>query len=584
MNKSIFLVLIALIGFTTSCGDSPLDAVPHDTFDAEFIFSVTKKTRDYVHNAYNVLPYPATDNNGYNRIGSGTAMIASVTDEATPNIPGLSVQVLYDGSLSPSSSNPDNTWNHNYEYIRNVNIGLENIDLMPEADNNLKEQWRAELKFLRAFAHFELLKRFGGIPILTESLALGDDMDIPRDTFEETVNFIVEELDEAIPYLLPPQETADTNFGRISTGAAGALKARVLLYAASDLFNGSGYNGDGNELVSYGTSSADRWEAAAEAAADVIKLGYYSLYEKSEITDAHDDDQVKTMGEANYRELFYSLNGNRELILSRTSPQGNMVEKKNAPVGYTNGEGTTNPSQQMVDAYGMLNGKSIDDPTSGYDASDPYTNRDPRFEASILYNGKTWLGRDVETFEGGLDEVASNSTRTGYYLSKFMNPSVNISGSEGSTNHSFTLFRYAEVLLNYAEAVNEAFGPDADPYGTGLTAKQAIEEVRSRVLRPSDAQVAATDKNAMRDVIRAERRVELAFEDHRQIDARRWMIADEAFGENIKGIQITQNGSDLEYNVLPNATTRSFPTRMYLYPIPINEMSRNNAMDQNPLW
>ena len=575
---------IAAFLFTT-CDYNPLDSAPHDAFDEEFIFTNTRKARDYVHDTYNVLPYGNTHNNGFNRLGSGTSMIASASDEAVPNVSGLPVEVLTNGSLSPSSSNPDAAWNSNYQGIRALNIGLENIDLMPEADSKSREQWRAEMRVLRAYAHFELLKRYGGIPIVDRVLHLGEDLNIPRNTFEETVEFVVNEIDESIPHLLTPQETTETEFGRISRGAAKALKSRVLLYAASDLFNGPGYDNSSNPLISYGSNDSGRWVIAAQAAADVINLNFYSIHAPNEITDEQDDATVLANGEHNYRTLYYTLSGNRELILSRTSPQGNEVEKKNFPVGFTNGEGTTNPSRQMVEAYGMLNGKRIDDPNSGFDPANPYVNRDPRFEASIFYDGKPWGGRLVETFVGGEDEVASNSTRTGYYLSKFMNPNVRISGNENATNHCFPLIRYGEILLNYAEAVNEANGPDGQIGGTGLSAREAVELVRRRVLRPSDAQINVQSQDEMREIIRAERRVELAFEDHRHIDLRRWMTAEEILGRNLDGTRITRDeDGNPTFERLTDVSSRVFNTRLYLYPIPILELSRNNAMIQNPLW
>jgi len=545
---SILAVISGLFLFN-SCSDNPLDVTPPDRFDAVYVFSSAKNAQEYVFQTYGVLPYPRSQSNGYNRLNNGQAMIASASDEAVPNVAGLSVEFLYNGSLSPTSPNPDNTWNHNYQYIRSINIGLENIDMMPEQDSAERDHYRAELTFLRAFAHFELLKRFGGIPIITQSLNPDDNLNIPRNSVEEVITFIVDELDKAIPGLLLPEETTQTNFGRISSGAAMALKSRVLLYAASPLFNSAGYDGSGNPLISFGSASPARWEAAAQAAADVINLNFYQLYIHNEVSNEQPDALVLANGEKNYREFFYTLQGNREMILPRNSPTGNAVEKKNAPVGYTNGEGTTNPSQQMVDAYGMINGYSIHDAGSGYDPNNPYQNRDPRFYASIFYNGMPWLGRQVETFEGGLDNPsgAARGTRTGYYLSKFMNPSVSISGNEGATPHSFPLIRYAEILLNYAEAVNEAFGPDTDPYGTGLTARQAVEKVRSRVMRPDDARVEAAGQEELREAIRAERRVELAFEGHRHLDVRRWMIAEEVLGQNLSGIRITVEETDLEF-------------------------------------
>lgn len=586
MKDHISIILLLLV-ILSAC-ENPLEVKPYDKYEPEFVFSVTKKAEEYVLNTYNILPYGNSNNNGYNRLDGGNAMMASASDEAMPNMPGSNITYLTNGSLSPTSPNPDNTWNHNYQYIRAINLGLEHLDYMPEADIELREQYKAELRFLRAFAHFELLKRFGGIPIVTTPLNVQDDLSIPRNTFEECINFIVSECDLAVESLLAPEEASGGNLGRISKGTAMALKSRVLLYAASPLFNSTGYDGESNPLISYGNPLASRWEDAAGAAADVINLNYYELYQSTALNDSHTDAQTITIGERNYREIFYTLAGNNELILIRTSPMGNGVEKKNTPVGYTNGEGTTGPSQQIVDAYGTVNGIGIDAPGSIYDSQNPYANRDPRFYASIFYNDMQWSGRKVETFVGGADNAtgATNATKTGYYLSKFMKSDVRIAGSETNTYHCFPIIRYAEILLNYAEAMNEAYGPDADPEGYGKTARQAVEEIRARVLRPSDAKIntAVGDKDAMREVIRQERRIELAFEDHRHLDARRWMIAPDVLGQDIDGVRIIKDGNSFTYEESQNVSERVFETKMYLYPIPQNERNKNQAMVQNPLW
>jgi starch-binding outer membrane protein, SusD/RagB family len=587
MKNKIYLILIFAAFLINAC-ESPLNETPYDKYGAEFVFSEPKKAEEYVMRNYTVLPYGSSDSYGFNRLESGVAMIANASDEAMPNVPGSAVDILTNGSWSPSSANPDSQWDFNYQYIRSVNIGLNNLHLLPESSSVLKKQLYGELIFLRAYAHFELIKRYGGVPILTKVLTLEDDLRIPRNSFAECIDFATSQCDTALKYLPGPDVASGGQLGRISTGAALALKSRILLYAASDLFNNSGYDGSTNELIGYGSYSKSRWEAAAQAAAATIALNYYSLYVPSPITNALTDAVARTNAEKNYSDLFYTLSGNKELILIRTSAQGNAVEKKNSPVGFTNGAGTTNPSQQIVDSYGMFNGKGILETGSGYVATNPYVNRDPRFSVSIFYNGRTWSGRAIETFVDGLDNkiTSTNATKTGYYLSKFMKSGIVISGSETKTNHCFPLMRYAEVLLNYAEAMNEAYGPDVDPMGYGKTARQAVVEVRSRVLKPVNAVLAsvpAGDINAMRVAIRNERCVELAFEDHRQIDVRRWKIAPQVLGQNLKGMKITKSGALLTYEPVVVAT-RIFETKMYLYPIPQSEMNKNKALIQNPLW
>jgi len=444
MKNKIYTLLVFVALISNAC-KNPLGETPYDKYGSEFVFSEPKKAEEYVMLNYQVLPYGSSETNGFNRLESGKSMIACASDEAMPNVPGSTVDNLTNGSWSPSSSNPDSQWDVNYQYIRSINIGLENLYLLPETSAALRKQFYGELIFLRAYAHFELIKRYGGIPIITKTLTLEDNLNIPRNTFKECVDFVVSQCDTAVKYLPTPDIASGGQLGRISTGVALSLKSRMLLYAASDLYNGQGYDGSTNNLIGYGSYLKSRWEDAAQSAAGVIGLGYYTLYMPSVIIDVQTDAQVTTNGVKNYSDLFYTLTGNKELILIRTSAQGNAVEKKNVPVGYTNGQGTTNPSQQMVDTYGMLNGKSITNVTSGYSALNPYLNRDPRFNASIFYNSKSLSGRNIETFTDGLDNkiTATNATKTGYYLSKFMKSGIVISGTETKTYHCFPLIRRA---------------------------------------------------------------------------------------------------------------------------------------------
>lgn len=583
MKKRIFdfIVLAVSCMMLFSC---TFKEMPFDKYDMDFVFSTDVKAEGYVLSVYLGLPYDKTENNGYNRVDG--AMLASATDESMPTVDGSSIVMLTDGSLSARKTNPDGCWDEYYKYIRDANIGLEGLEKLPAHFQDDKEHLSAELLFLKAYFYFELVKRYGGVPIVDRVYELEEDLNIPRSSFADCIDYIVDLCDEAEKNLPAPNAVS---FGRASKGAAMALKARALLYAASPLYNGLGYDGTDNEFICYGTEDPKRWELAASAAADVIKLNYYDIYQPNAIADSDADSRVMTRGKNNYRKLFTEIKGNRELIMSRTSATGNQVEKQNFPVGIPNGKGLTSPSQQMVDAYGMVDGLSIDDPESIYKPANPYLKRDPRFYASIFYNGQTWNNKTtIETFVGGAHNNTISSTKTGYYLSKFCAENVVISGTQTKTNHCFPLFRYAELLLNYAEAVNEAFGPDVDPYDCGMTARDALKKIRGRVLRPSqtDVKVSVGDKDGMREAIRAERRVELAFEDHRYFDVKRWKIAESVLSENIKGMNITKTeDGKFMYEVVENVDERQFTTKYYLYPIPNADVTNNSAIKKNnPLW
>ena len=552
---------------------------PFDKYDADFIFSSQIKAEGYVLSVYLGLPFDAITTDGYCRVDG--AMLACATDEAAVSKDGSSIVYLTDGSLTARKNNPDGCWTNAYKFIRDANIGLENLEKMPESYATLREKLRGELLFLKAYQHFELVKRYGGVPIMDKALD-PSEADVPRSSLAECIQYITGLCDEALP-LLP--DASAVAFGRASKGAALALKARVLLYAASDLYNGSGYDKSGNEYVCLGSRDASRWEAAAKAAAEVIKTGAYGIYAPNRISDSDSDSEVIAKGSANYRKLFITISGNSELVMSRTATMCNNVEVKQFPYGMPNAKGIVSPSQQMVDAYGMVNGRPIADPMSGYQADAPYEGRDPRFYGSIFYNGQKWNGMTIETFVGGAHNNAADATKTGYYLSKFCSEDVLISGNANTTYHCFPLIRYAEVLLNYAEAANEAVGPDSDAFGCGLTARQAVELVRGRVLRPSDARVTADGASEMREAIREERRVELAFEDHRYYDLKRWMTAEEVLNENIAGMQIVKNGQDLMYKRISDVAGRQFTPKFYVYPIPNSEVVNNAAIKKNnPLW
>lgn len=276
------------------------------------------------------------------------------------------------------------------------------------------------------------------------------------------MDYIAGLCDESYTDLPAPN---NVNFGRASKGAALALKARLRFNAASRSITARATTAATTNSSVTAPTTRNAGSPPPRPAAEVIRLGDYDIYNPNPVAETDRDEQVIASGSANYRKLFTVITGNKELILPRTSKVGNRVEIQNFPVGIPNGKGLTSPSQQMVDAYGTVTGQPIDDPESPYDRKNPYENRDPRFYASIFYNGQNWNGTTIETFRGGAHNNTNTSTRTGYYMSKFCGSEVVISGTPTNTNHCFPLFRYAELLLDYAEAVNEAYGPDVDPLG-----------------------------------------------------------------------------------------------------------------------
>jgi TonB-linked SusC/RagA family outer membrane protein len=260
-----YISLLFLGAAAVSCD---FEDMPFDKYDSDFVFSNDKKAEGYVLGVYLGLPFDKSDENGYNRVDG--AMLASASDEAMITVPGSSIVFLTDGSLTPRKSNPDGCWENNYKFIRDANIGIVGLEKLPEANHDLKLQLQAELKFLKAFFYFELVKRYGGVPLIDRAYELSDDLNVPRSSFAACVDYIAGLCDESYTDLPAPN---NVNFGRASKGAALALKARLLLYAASPLYNGKGYDGSDNEFICYGSYDKKRWESAAAAAAEVIRLG-----------------------------------------------------------------------------------------------------------------------------------------------------------------------------------------------------------------------------------------------------------------------------------------------------------------------
>lgn len=546
--------------------------------DREMILTMTEKqalesydvAQKRVNGLYTYLP------NGFSPVGG--AMMAAASDEAEYSVASSSVHMFNNGSWNPLN-NPDNVWTYYYQGIRQATLFLETadqinmerykLDPQNQADYEMRmaniERWKYEARFLRAYFYSELVKRYGGVPLANELMDMDTDYrNIPRNTLQECIDFIVDECGQVAPHLPAVYQASD--MGRVTRGAALALKSRVLLYAASELFNNpvwaQGY--ERKDLISLsGTDRQTRWENAAKAAgevlwgADVAEAGY------------------KLSG--NYQSLFRSFSDN-EIVLVRRNGYDNSFEKSNYPIGADQATGGTAPSGNLVDAYETTGGRTFTwkDPSM---AARPYENRDPRFAATIMPNNSTFQGRPVECWEGGADGPdKNNASRTGYYLLKYVDPELKLLQGQ-SAIHSWIIIRLGEIYLNYAEAMNEAYGPDAKGI-YGKSAREAVNEVRGRVGMPD---VVADSKEEMREKIRHERRVELAFEDHRFWDVRRWMTAPDDLNAPLKGVKVTRlSYSSFEYQSV-EVESRSFKRSMYFYPIPQNELNIT-GWPQNPLW
>lgn len=510
------------------------------------------------------------------RFGAG-GLNACCDESIGGNSTRSNTYVLFTSGTINAANVPDDAWNICYANIRKVNVLLKHL---PEArfPASQKRQVEAEVRFLRAWYYSILLKHYGGIPLIGDTVYnASDNINGRRNTYEECVNYIVSECDYAAESL-PPQHFS-VDYGRITQGACLALKARVLLYAASPLFNGGGESGEmlTNDpklvpLIGYPAYDKERWKKAVDAAKTVVNLGMYSL---------RTDPGAPGLG-------FYNV------FLKRVNPEYILTYMQSANATYENlwkprsrggsSPNTAYPLGGLVDAFSMKNGLPITDPASGYDPANPYANRDPRLVYSVTYNGALMQGPlggsvpyEVYTYQGyepdGLG--VGNGTRTGYYVAKMTSNRV------GSTERCLPLIRYAEILLNYAEALNEYSGP------AGIT--DILIPLRQRAgIDPGPDSLYGLKRDLtqkeMREVIYHERRVELAFEEHRFWDIRRWKIAYKTDNGPVSGMRVIKN-TDGTFAYDPFVVEqRVFRPAMYLWPFPQSEVAKSDELLQNPGW
>lgn len=572
MKKTIYFLLLATFGFflaitPSSCRKYELE--PEDWYASDLIFDSLDKNGTVaalnLNNIYNYVP------NGFNRIDGD--FLDDAAGDALPSRYNTSVIDYLKGTVSVTN-NPDPYWANSYFGIRRANIFLENIEKVP-IPTLTKQYYKSEARFLRALFYWELLKRYGGIPIIGDAIpGLDDNIALPRNSFAETVNYIIDEC-TAIKDSMRTDPVSSSDWGRASKGAVVALKCRVLLYAASPLFNGGGFETDPvkKALTGYPNADATRWQKVVDAFNEFAALGtYYKL--------------VSSGTPSAFASVFLTKM-NTEIIFAKQVANNDNLENSQSPVGYVisneRSRGFTSPTQNFVDAFPMLNGLPITETGSGYNASSPYTGRDPRLEASVFHFGTQWLGREVKVAEDSIDKpnsfsIAPTQTRTGYYLKKFLGNFAN-GTAYSNQSHNFPIFRYAEMILNYAEALNEL--------GQVETSVSQIKLLRAR------AGIAAGTNNRygiktgiaqteMRDLIRNERRIELAFEEHRFWDIRRWKIADQVLGTALYGVKII-DGNNPSFQIIP-VFTPTFTNKLYHMPIPYDELSKNPKLIQNEGW
>jgi hypothetical protein len=534
--KLKFLPLVLLV-FAVGCEE--LDLEPENTYTDVNYFASVDRAQGLLNTAYSQIQgsesffyNEALSDNAYNGRGdnAGAASIAAGT---------------YDQSLRRF----DNEWDERYRGIKTCNVLLENIDRIPDADPAIIERIKGEARFLRAWQHFQLTTWFGDVPLLERDPSLQEALTISRTPRAEVIEFILRELDAAAAVLPTKNEYAASDRGRVTSGAAMALKARVLLYES-------------------------RWQEVADVT-DQLMSGTYGDYGLL----------------PSYEGVFLPQNeySVEDMLSIQYVPVdrmwGELIDM--APISAGARLNGLAPTQELVDSYIMLNGKRINEAGSGYNEADPYSNRDPRLTGTVVYHNYLWTNEDgstrtIKIAPGSaptgpdLYVPGSSASPTGYYLRKYFDP-MHVQNLQSGLN--LILIRYADVLLMNAEAKMELGQLNASTWDATIGAlrrRAGFTDAAALSFNGSASQA------ELREIVRNERRTEFGMEGLRVFDIRRWRIAEDVLNGWAHGAKYGVGSVDNGYI---RANFRTFdPDKNYLWPIPRDERLINPNLSQNPGW
>lgn len=551
-NKIAILLLSADLLTTTSCDF--MDCDESDNYTLQEIQGSYNRVKQFVTSIYGYLPSDFCNTHG--------AMLDAATDDAIHVYESSAIQRIVNGTWSDNYT-VDDKFAYYYNAIHDANYYLTTLsgltfdtwengddyqDWMQNYDN-----YQYQVRFLRAYFYFELVRRYQNVPLITKPLSQTETNQIEPSSAQEVLKFIINECTEIAPKLpIKSTSIAQAENGRATRAMAMALKSRAALYAASPLYSTNGDNA--------------KWTEAAKASHDIVaSAGELGL------------------GLDTYANLFKSKNYNsKEVILCRPTGTSKTFEQANYPMGVTGGNTTTCSTENLASAFEMKDGRAFDwnDPTM---KANPYKDRDPRFYLTIVHNGMLWPAKKaVDISEGGANGLSlTNATTTGYYMRKYVDNSISFEAGSttAATHHNWILFRYAEVLLNYAEAMIHVNGNcDYKDATYTMSAREALNAVRKRAGIP---EVAACSQDEFLMRVKHERRVEMAFEGQRFWDLRRWKNLDET--KNIYAVRITHHDGVLSYEKTL-LSERSVSNKLYFYPIANVELFKNKKLVQNSGW
>jgi hypothetical protein len=631
MKRNILYILV--FSLTLSSCDEYLDIVPDQTQELDLLFDREESAYNALATCYSYLPKNDDLYSSY----------VTATDALTTPVAKETAGIRLMKGLQ-SASNPLMSYWSGYERhgslwrgIRSCNILIENMDNVVDMTQEEKDSWKAEAQFLKAYYHFTLLKYYGPIPITDVNLPISandQEVRVKRNTIDECISYISETIDSAIPNL-PLRVLNNNDLGRIDQVIAKAIKSRVLLYAASPLFNGnsefySGFVNDEGDHFFNQTYDENKWQLAMEASLDALNTAISqgaSLYEFNDTPPVFDEENYEEESVKKLYNIRYSIvdRWNDELLWGHSNPVGTNWWQLQA--GSLMKDPTSSsveaawqwvaPTLRSVEMYYTENGLPIDEDLT-FDYANRYEvtnipsnqntnaqfaqrtvnlhlNREPRFYASIGFDrgyNRTW-GRiwNLKMRKGETHGRIANSGDyliTGYALKKIVHPDSEGDGYDKIIQYSWPMIRLAELYLNYAEAANEVNGPSQEVYSmlNSIRDRAGINGVEEAW---SDATIAATvnkhtTKDGLREIIHKERLIEFAFEGHRYNDLRRWKMAEEYLNSPVKGWSVDLSTEDGFYT-LRDVGNRSFSSpRDYLHPISINELTINTNLIQNPGW
>ena len=595
--KSFKIVWILIVVLPFAACDTYLDQTPAALISEETIFTNYPGIQGYLDQCYSYVVeynFSISSSQTMNYAGESANTKSWCTEWwgeygdylKISGVPPVGITGLFNNTQANAkpdigkATEPYGIYGSGWEGIRVANLTLSRLSMLKDATEEEKRLIEGQAYFFRAFFYAEMVRAYGGLPYIDKFLEADDDLDIPRQNYHETTERIIEDFDRAAALL--PEDWDDTNLGsqfrganrgRATKGAALAFKARCLLYAGSPLMN---YESTGS--YDYNMDYMKRAAQAANDILDMVNRGVYSLVDFEE-----------------YYTMFARTDGSypwtSETIFQRTTlrnstAMSSSMRSKFVPNRMGGSNGAYTVTQNTVDEFDMVTtGLPIDDPESGYDPLDPWSNRDPRFRGGILVDGDVWTKKDpeahkIQSYKGGVDDNQHN--RTAYFCKKFWPLGVNDIDMEHSGYAVVTPhIRLAEIYLIYAEAVNEAFGPLGRAEGADLTAVEALNMVRNRAGMPDLHTKFTSSKEEFRKRLWSENYTEFFLEGHRWFDIRRWHVAHLIEFRELYDMEFDKDHTYFNRVLIG---TRIFEDKHYWLPFPTEQTKIYPGFYQNPGW